>query len=267
MSAVGLAVGDGVVLAKRNLTRTLRVPDLMMSSLIMPIMSTLLFAYIFGSAIQVPGVSYTEFLLVGVFVQTVVFNSVITGSGLAEDIQKGIVDRFRSLPISPYSVLIGRTISDLANNVLSIVVMVVTGLLVGWRIDSSLGEAAAGFLLLLAFAYALSWVLAVVGLSVRAPEVVTNASFMIIMPLCFIANTYVSPEGFPSVLRVIAEWNPVSAVTQAVRELFGNTNPDFPPGAAWPLQNSVLASFLWIVVMLVVFVPFATSRYRKAVAR
>lgn len=267
MSAVTLAVGDGVVLAKRNLTKTLRMPDLLMSSLIMPIMSTLLFAYIFGSAIEVPGVGYTEFLLAGVFVQTVVFNSVITGAGLAEDIQKGIVDRFRSLPISPYSVLIGRTTSDLANNVLSLVVMVVTGLLVGWRIDSSPGEAVAGLLLLLLFAYALSWILAVIGLSVRAPEVVSNASFMVIMPLCFIANTYVSPEGFPGPLRVIAEWNPVSAVAQAARELFGNTNPAFPPASAWPLQNAVLASFGWIVLILIVFVPLATHRYRKAVRR
>ncbi|ABP53098.1 ABC transporter permease [Salinispora tropica] len=267
MSSLVMTVGDGMVLAKRNLIRTLRMPDLFMSSLIMPIMSTLLFAYIFGSAIEAPGVSYREFLLAGVFVQTVVFNSVITGAGLAEDIQRGIVDRFRSLPISSYSVLFGRTASDLANNVLSLAVMVLAGLLVGWRIDSSFGEGVAGLLLLLAFAYALSWLLAVVGLSVRAPEVVSNASFMVIMPLSFIANTYVSPEGFPGPLRVIAEWNPVSAVAQAARELFGNTNPAYPPPDVWPLQNPIVASIGWIVLILVIFVPLATHRYRKAVRR
>jgi ABC-2 type transport system permease protein len=261
------AFGDGVVVARRNLIKIKRVPDLLVFSTLSPIMFVLLFAYVFGSAIQVPGVSYREFLMAGIFAQTVIFGATITGSGLAQDIQRGIIDRFRSLPMARSAVLVGRTTSDLVNNAIVIVVMSLTGLIVGWRIHSSFFEALAGFGLLLLFAYALSWPMAVVGLSVRSPEVFNNASFMLVFPLTFIANTFVDASHLPGPLRVVAEWNPVSAVTQAARELFGNTNPAVPAPDAWPLQHPVATSLAWVVVLIAVFVPMAIHRYKKAVSR
>jgi ABC-2 type transport system permease protein len=267
MSDMAQALGDGMVVAKRNLIKIKRVPDLLVFSTLSPIMFVLLFAYVFGSAIEIPGLSYREFLIAGIFAQTVLFGATITGAGLAQDIQKGIIDRFRSLPMARSAVLVGRTTSDLVNNVIVVVVMSVTGLIVGWRIRSSPLEALAGFALLLLFAYAISWVMAVVGLSVRSPEVFNNASFIAIFPLTFIANTFVGTNNLPGPLKVIAEWNPVSAVTQAARELFGNTSPLMPVSDAWPLQHPVLASLLWSAVILVVFVPFAIHRYRRAVSR
>lgn len=261
------ALGDGAVVAKRNLIKIKRVPDLLVFSTLSPIMFVLLFGYVFGSAIDTPGVSYREFLMAGIFAQTMVFGATITGSGLAEDIQKGIIDRFQSLPMARSAVLIGRTTSDLVNNVLVMVVMSITGLLIGWRIHTSFWEALAGFGLLLLFAYALSWAMAIVGLTIRSPEVFNNASFMVIFPLTFIANTFVPTEGFPTVLRVMAEWNPVSAVVQAARELFGNTDPMMPPPDAWPMEHPVVTSLLWSAFFLVVFVPLAVRRYRKATSR
>ncbi|NUT53218.1 MAG: ABC transporter permease [Saccharothrix sp.] len=267
MSAFTQALGDGAVVAKRNLIKIKRVPDLLVFSTLSPIMFVLLFAYVFGGSIAIPGMDYREFLMAGFFAQTVVFGATITGSGLAEDIQKGVIDRFRSLPMARSAVLIGRTTSDLANNVIVILVMSVTGLIVGWRINSSPLEALAGFALLLLFAYALSWGMAIVGLMVRSPEVFNNASFIVIFPLTFIANTFVQSSTLPGPLKAFAEWNPVSAVTAAARELFGNTNPDLPVADVWPLRHPVLMTLIWVVVFLVVFVPLATRQYRKAVAR
>jgi ABC-type multidrug transport system permease subunit len=267
MNAALEAVGDGMVVAKRNLIKIKRVPDLLMFATASPIMFVLLFAYVFGSAIDVPGVSYREFLMAGIFTQTVVFGATITGSGLAQDIQRGIIDRFRSLPMSRSAVLVGRTTSDLVNNVLVIVVMSLTGLLVGWRIRSSPLEAAAGFALLLLFAYAFSWMMASIGLWVRSPEVFNNASFVAVFPLTFIANTFVGTARLPGPLKVVAEWNPVSAATQAARDLFGNTNPAVPGPDAWPLRHPVVTSFMWIAVILAIFVPLSIRLYKKAVSR
>lgn len=267
MNTLEAVATDGLTIAKRNMIKIKRVPDLLVFTTLSPIMFVLLFAYVFGSAIEVPGMSYREFLIAGIFTQTVIFGSTWTGLGMVEDLQKGIIDRFRSLPMAPSAVLIGRTTTDVLINVLSLVVMSLTGLLVGWRINTSLGEALAGYLLLLLFAYALSWVMAVIGMWIRTPEVFNNASFMVIFPLSFIANTFVDPSTMPPVLRTIAEWNPISALTQAVRELFGNTNPMVPPPDVWPLQNPVLASLMWTALMLIVFVPFAIRRYQKAVSR
>ena len=267
MSSLGQALADGAVMTKRNLLKIGRLPDLLVFSTIQPIMFVLLFAYVFGSAIELPGMSYREFLLPGIFVQTVIFGGTITGAGLADDIKKGIIERFRSLPISSSAVLIGRTTSDLLNNLLVVLIMAGTGLLVGWRIRSSFLEALAGFALLLGFAYAFSWVMATVGLSVKSVEVVQNASFIVIFPLTFIANTFVPTEGFPAPLKAFSDWNPVSALAQAVRELFGNTNPAFPAPDAWPIQNAKLVSVVWIVVILAVFIPLAIRAYKKAAAR
>lgn len=267
MTAVRQTMSDGMALARRNIIKIKRVPDLLVFATLSPIMFVLLFAYVFGSAIVIPGTSYREFLIAGIFAQTVVFGSTTTGVGLAQDLQRGIIDRFRSLPTARSAVLIGRTTSDVVTNVVALVVMSATGLLVGWRIRSSPLEALGGFALLLLFAYAFSWVMAVVGVSVRSPEVVNNAAFITIFPITFIANTFVSIDSLPGPLRAIAEWNPVSAVTQATRELFGNTNPAFPPPDVWPLQHPVLTSLLWIALLLAIFVPLAIQRYNVAVNR
>jgi ABC-2 type transport system permease protein len=258
---------DGATVARRNLIKIKRVPDLLVFSTMSPIMFILLFAYVFGSAIPIPGISYREFLMPGIFAQTVIFGATITGAGMADDMQKGIIDRFRSLPMAQSAVLVGRTGSDLINNVLVIVIMSLTGLLVGWRIHTSFGEAAVGFLLLLAFAYAMSWVMAWVGLMVPSPEVVNNASFMVIFPLTFVANTFVPTNKFPHVLRVIADWNPVSAVTQAARQLFGNTTDKLPTPHAWSLQHPILYTLIWIAILLAIFVPVSSARYKKAASR
>lgn len=263
------ALVDGAIVAKRNLIKIKRVPDLLVFTTVSPIMFILLFAYVFGSAISAPapGVSYREFLIPGIFTQTVIFGATITGAGLAEDIQKGIIDRFRSLPISRAAVLIGRTGSDVVNNIIVIVIMSLTGLLVGWRIHSSALEAVGGFLVLLLFAYAISWLMAWVGLLIPTPEVVNNASFMVIFPLTFVANTFVPTAGFPGPLRAIANWNPVSSVTEAARQLFGNTDPRAPQPQDWSLQHPVLYSLVWVVVILLIFVPLARLQYRRAASR
>jgi ABC transporter DrrB family efflux protein len=261
------ALIDGAVVAKRNLIKIKRVPDLLVFSTLSPIMFILLFAYIFGSAIHPPGIGYKEFLIPGIFAQTVIFGATITGAGLADDMQKGIVDRFRSLPMSRSAVLVGRTTSDVLNNVLVVAIMSVTGLIVGWRIRSSFGEAVAGFLLLLAFAYAVSWIMALMGLIVHTPEVVNNASFMIIFPLTFIANTFVPTNNFPTGLKVIANWNPVSTVTQACRQLFGNTGSAPLPDSPWSLHHPIIYTLIWIVGLLAVFIPLSVRQYKRAAGR
>ena len=260
------AVGDGLVVAKRNLIKIKRVPDLLVFTTLQPIMFVLLFVYVFGGAIAVKGSNYNEFLIAGIFAQTVIFGSVITGAGLADDIQKGIIDRFRSLPMSPSAVLFGRTLSDVVNNVIVVIVMSLTGLAVGWRIRTSLPEALGGYLILLIFAYAFSWIMAMMGLLAPSPEVVNNAAFIVIFPLTFVANTFVPIVTLPGPLRTFAEWNPVSSVTHAARELFGNIPPNTPvPG--WALQHAVIYTLIWSVAILVVFVPLTTRQYRRSVSR
>ncbi|MFR9753351.1 ABC transporter permease [Nocardia sp. 004] len=264
---LSMVVGDSLTIAKRNVIKIRRVPDVLIFSTLSPIMFVLLFAYVIGAAIDVPGGYREEFLIAGIFAQTVVFGATFTGAGLAEDMQKGIIDRFRSLPMASSAVLAGRTISDVAINVVSLTVMSLTGLVVGWWIRGSLLDVVLAYVLLLLFAYAVSWIMAVVGLLVQTPEVFNNASFMVIFPLTFIANTFVPIDRLPTVLRVIAEWNPVSALAQATRELFGNTSPLAPTPDAWSLQHPVATSLIWVVVILVVFVPLALRQYKKTVSR
>ena len=208
MSTFTDAVADSAVITKRNLIKVKRVPDLLVFTTISPIMFVLLFAYVFGGAINVPGVGYKQFLIAGIFTQTVVFGSTFTGYSLAEDLQKGIIDRFRSLPMAPSAVLFGRTLSDVCVNIISLCVMGLTGLIVGWRINSDLFSALRGFLLLLLFAYAISWVMAWVGLLVRTPEIVNNAAFIIIFPLTFIANTFVPSNTLPGAAADLRELEP-----------------------------------------------------------
>jgi ABC transporter DrrB family efflux protein len=268
MSSLAMAVSDGLTITRRNLIKVKRVPDLIVFATLSPIMFVLLFRYVFGGAIQVPGdISYAEFLLPGIFAQTVIFGSTITGASLAEDLQKGLIDRFRSLPMAHSAVLTGRTAADLCLNALSIAVMALTGLAVGWRIHSSVGEAIVGFLVLLIFAYSMSWLMAQVGLMVRTPEVVNNASFIVIFPITFVANTFVPLETFPEPLRTFAEWNPVSAVVLAARELFGNIPEGVPEPDAWSLQNPILYSAIWAAIILAVFVPLSVRTYRRTAGR
>ena len=267
MSAITHALGDGAVVAKRNLIKIKRVPEILVWTLVSPIMFVLMFAYVFGSSIEIPGVDYREFLMAGIFTQTVIFGSTFTGVGMAEDMTKGVIDRFRSLPMTRSSVLIGRTASDIVYNLISIVMMTLTGLVVGWRIHTSVPEAIGGFLLLLVFAYSFSWVMAYIGLLVPSVEVINNASFMVIFPLTFIADTFVPSQNLPPVLRVFAEWNPVSSLARGVRELFGNLPEGMPVSGAWSLQNPVLYTLIWVVVILAVFVPLSTRQYKRAASR
>lgn len=282
MSHLMWAVSDGAIVAKRNLIKIKRVPEVLVWVLISPIMFVALFAYVFGGVIQIPGLEggYREFLIAGIFAQTVVFTSTYTGAGLAEDMQKGIMDRFRSLPMSRAAVLVGRTGSDIGYNVISLIIMAITGLVVGWRVRGSLGDALAAFLLLVLFSYAFSWVMACVGLMVPSVEVINNASFLVIFPLTFVSNAFVPLESLPGPLRVFAEWNPISAITQSARELFGNAPSaeliaqleaagQTVPGssAAWSMQNPVLYSLIWIGIILLVFVPISLRLYRRAATK
>jgi ABC-2 type transport system permease protein len=266
MSSLALTLADGAIVAKRNLIKIKRVPDIFVWTLMSPIMFVVLFAYVFGSSIKIPGVSYREYLIAGVFVQTVIFGSTFTGVGLADDMTKGIIDRFRSLPMARAAVLVGRTTSDIAFNSASIFVMSVTGLIVGWRIRTNPLSALGGFLLLLLFAYAMSWILAFVGLKVGKVEVVNNASFMFIFPLTFIANTFVRSDFLPGPLKTFAEWNPVSSVAQAVREAFGNTG-NLPRPHVWSLDNPVLYTLIWVAAILAIFIPLSVRQYKRAASR
>ena len=261
MNAFTSVFADGAVIAKRNLIKIIRVPEVLVFVLISPIMFVLLFAYVFGSAVDIPGGSYREFLIAGIFAQTVVFGATFTGAGLAEDMQKGIIDRFRSLPMARSAVVLGRTASDVAYNVLSLLIMGLSGLIVGWRINNGVIDALTAFGLLLLFAYAMSWIMAFVGLLVPSVEVLNNASFIVIFPMTFIANTFVPSENLPTVLRTFAEWNPVSAVTQAARELFGNIPAGTPEPTVWPMQNPVLYTLIWVVVIIAIFAPLSVHRY------
>jgi ABC-2 type transport system permease protein len=266
MSKLALTLADGAIVAKRNLIKIKRVPDIFVWTLMSPIMFVVLFAYVFGSSIKIPGVSYREYLIAGVFVQTVIFGSTFTGVGLADDMTKGIIDRFRSLPMARAAVLVGRTTSDIAFNSASIFVMSVTGLIVGWRIRTNPLSAIGGFLMLLLFAYAMSWILAFVGLKVGKVEVVNNASFMFIFPLTFIANTFVRSDFLPGPLKTFAEWNPVSSVAQAVREAFGNTG-NLPRPHVWSLDNPVLYTLIWVGAILAIFIPLSVRQYKRAASR
>ncbi|MFV1971625.1 MAG: ABC transporter permease, partial [Acidimicrobiia bacterium] len=249
MENIAYAFADGVAVAKRNVIKIRRVPEILVSVLISPIMFVLLFAYVFGSSIEIPGGSYREFLISGTFAMTITFGATLTGAGLADDMQKGIIDRFRSLPMSRSAVVFGRTASDVIYNLLSLVIMALTGLLVGWRIHNGFVSALLGFALLLLFAYAMSWIMAYVGLMVPSVEVINNVSFMVIFPLTFISNAFVPAENLPTPLRIFAEWNPVSAVTQSSREFFGNIPFGTPEPAAWPLQNAALYTIIWVAII------------------
>jgi len=254
---------DAATIARRNMIRIRRVPEVMVFVLIQPLMFVLLFAYVFGGSIDIPGGSYREFLIAGIFAQTVVFGATFTASGLAEDVQKGLINRFRSLPMARSAVVAGRTASDVVYNGLSVVIMSIAGLAVGWRIRGSILDAVVAYLLLLFFSYSFSWVMACLGLMVPTPEVVNNATFIVLFPLTFIANTFVPSDNLPGILRTVAEWNPVSTLTHAVRVRFANLPAGPPEPTSWPLQNAMVYSLAWAVLLIVVFAPIATRLYQR----
>jgi ABC-2 type transport system permease protein len=261
------AIRDGVVVAKRNLLQIPRNPQLLGFSTIQPIMFVVLFAYVFGGAIVLPGNGdYKEFLMAGIFTQVVAFSSATTSVGVAEDMAKGLVDRFRSMPMARSAVLTGRTLADIVRSSFQLLVMSICGLAVGWRINDGITRALLAFLLVLLFGFAMSWVGATIGLSVRSVEVANTAGFIWLFPLTFLSNAFVPTEGMPSWIRVVAEWNPVTATVSAARELFGNPNP-FVSVDSLPGQHPIWMSLLWSIVILMIFVPLSVRRYRRATSR
>ncbi|MEU2161633.1 ABC transporter permease [Streptomyces chengbuensis] len=266
---IAQSVSDSLVVAKRNLIRMTRIPEMIIFGMIQPIMFVVLFTYVFGGSIQVGASTstqaYREFLMAGIFAQTVTFATAGAGAGIADDMHKGLIDRFRSLPMARGAVLTGRTLADLVQTALTLVVLAVVALLVGWRTHENLGKVLLGFLLLLLLGYAFSWIGALIGLSVRTPEAATSGGLIWLFPLTFISNAFVDANNMPGFLQTIAEWNPFSATVQACRELFGNLPPGFEAPDAWPMQHPVLASVIWSVLILVVFRTLAVRKYRSAV--
>ena len=256
MSSLAYAVSDTAVVAKRNLKRIPRQPDLWVSFTIQPVMFVLLFVYVFGGAISTPGYDYVDFLIPGIIVQTMSFGGFVTAIGLSDDLRKGLIDRFRSLPMARSAVLGGRTLADVATNGISIVVMVVVGLLVGFSFSSNPLEVAGGFALLILFGYAFSWIFAFIALTSSSAEGAQALGFMIIFPLTFASSAFVPPESMPSWLQTFAENNPFSTVVDAMRALW----VDGPHG------NDVWAAVLWCLGLIVVFAGLAVYRYRRAVS-
>jgi ABC-2 type transport system permease protein len=264
--ATSMWLSDGWTITKRNLTKLKRSPDMLVFAVLQPIMFVLLFSQIYGGSIQVEGTDYTQYLMAGIFAQTVIFGSTFSGSAMAQDLKDGIIDRFRTLPMSSSAVLVGRTNSDLVLNGISVLIMMATGFVVGWRVNASFGSFLAGIGLLLLFSYAFSWVMALLGMSVKSPEVINNASFMILFPLTFISNAFVQSQTLPAPLEAFANWNPVSALVQAARELFGNVG-SVPTPDSWPQQNAVLTVLIGAVLMLLIFVPLCIRKFASISSR
>ncbi|MDY6997612.1 MAG: ABC transporter permease [Actinomycetota bacterium] len=251
------------IMVKRNMIHTKRMPEMLSDVTAQPIMFVLLFAFVFGASItNTGGASYREFLLPGIQAQTIVFSAFVVASGITADVEKGIIDRFRALPISRSSVLIGRSIASVIHSSLGVVVMALTGLAIGWRIRNSVGEAVLAFALLLLFGFGMIWLGILVGSVMRTVEAVNGVMFTALFPVTFLANTFVPTEPMPHWLRVIAEWNPVSSLAQAMRELWGNGGPA-PAGAQLPLHYPVLSTVLWSLALTAVFAPFALYAYRR----
>ena len=247
-------------LVRRNLFHIRRQPENLTDVTIQPVMFVLLFAFVFGGAIAVAGGDYREWLLPGIMAQTMAFSSFIVASGLCNDLNKGIIDRFRTLPIRRASILIARSASSIIHSSIGVVVMSVTGLIVGWRIRGGLLDAILGYVILLGFGFVMIWIGIVVGSRLKTIEAVNGAMFVTIFPITFVANTFAPPESMPVWLRVVAEWNPLSSVVQAMRQLWGNS-PPVGPDAALPLQYPAIASLLWIVVLTLVIAPIALKAF------
>jgi ABC transporter DrrB family efflux protein len=257
VNGVSYAVSDSLVLARRSLMRVRRQPDLLVGYTIQPIMFVLLFLYVFGGAIEVPGLDYVDFLIPGIIVQSMIFGGFVTALGLSDDLKKGLIDRFRSLPMWSPAVVAGRILGDVGLNVLQLVIMFAVGIAAGFRFSTSGPEIALGLVLLLFLGYAFSWVFAFIGLTASSPEAANAYGFTILFPLTFISSAFVPVETMPSWLQPFAEHNPFTTMVDAARALFVGT----------PAGNSVWLAFTWGVVITVVFASLSIWRYRRAVAR
>jgi ABC transporter DrrB family efflux protein len=257
MSAFAETLSDTVVLAKRSLLRIPRQPDLLLGFTVQPIMFVLLFVYVFGGAIDTPGLDYVDFLMPGIIVQSMVFGGFVTALGLAEDLKKGLIDRFRSLPMSRAAVLTGRTLADIATNVVQLVVMLAVGIAVGFDFKTSIPEILAGIALMLLIGYAFSWVFALLGLVASSPEASNAFGFTILFPVTFVSSAFVPVESMPSWLQPVAEHNPFTTMVDAARTLFLGT----------PAGNDVWLSVVWSIGIVVVFGWLSVLRYRRAVTR
>jgi ABC transporter DrrB family efflux protein len=254
------------IMVKRNMIHTKRMPEMLSDVTVQPIMFVLLFAFVFGASIATRGgASYREFLLPGIQAQTIVFTAFVVSTGITADIEKGIIDRFRSLPIRRSAVLIGRSVASLMHSSIGVVVMAVTGLCIGWRIRGSVAEAVLAFGLILVFGFGMIWFGILIGSLMRSVEAVNGVMFTVLFPITFLANTFAPTEPMQPWLRVIAEWNPVSSLAQAMRELWGN-GPPAPPDAQLPLHHPVLATILYSLALTALFAPFALRAYARRTA-
>ncbi len=261
-------LSDCAVMTRRNLTTLIRIPQLLLGATIQPIMFVLLFSYVFGSSLggEVGGDRYREFLLAGILVQTVAFSSGQTAIGVASDMKNGIIDRFSSLPMSRLAVMVGRTLSDLVVNVISVVVMLGVGLLIGWRMRGSWLDALTSLAVLLLFGFAMSWVGALIGLSVSTPESAQAALMIVIFPVAFISSAFIASGDLPGPLRTIASWNPVTSMARSLREAFGNPlspKPVVSEPINWAAQHATAYSALASLAIIVVIVPLAARAYMK----
>jgi ABC-2 type transport system permease protein len=257
MNALRYGISDTLVLAKRSLLRIPRQPDLLVGFTVQPILFILLFVYVFGGAIQTPGFDYVDFLIPGIIVQSIVFGGFVTALGLSDDVRKGLMDRFRSLPMARSALLTGRTLGDVATNVFQLIVMFGVGLLVGFNFSSSVGEVVAGIALLLFIGYAFSWVFAFIGLVASSPEAANAYGFTILFPVTFVSSAFVPVHSMPDWLQPIAEHNPFTYMVNAARALF----------LGIPAGDNVWLSVVWTVAIIAVFAPLAAWRYRRVVAR
>ena len=259
------ALTDAFVIMKRQLLQLVRVPEVLIFSTIQPVMFVMLFRYVFGGSISTgePG-GYVQLLMPGIFVQTVAFTLAGTAVGLAADMQKGLIDRFRSLPISRGAVVFGRTLGDAALNVVVLGVMGIAGFIVGWRPSSGFIHIVFGFLFLLVFGFAMSWIGVIIGLSVREERVAQNLVFISVFPLTFLSNAFAPTTGMPKALQYFAEWNPVSTMVAACRELFGLTNQFGATAGSFPSTHPLAMSMIYMVLIMAVFMPISIRKYIKA---
>ncbi|MEU9113908.1 ABC transporter permease [Streptomyces sp. NPDC048483] len=259
-------LSDSLALAGRQLKQLKRVPTKLISVTVVPIVTVLIFGYLFGSMINTPGLNYRSFIMAGIFMQVMLSGVSSTAIGVAADLKTGIVDRFRSMPIARPAVLVGRTLADILLSALACTIMALVGLLIGWRTTTDPVKIISGFAILLLAGYVLAWLGALIGLALRSPEAVTSVTFLISMPLTFLSNAFVNPSVLPSGLQIVAEWNPVSAVIGAMRELWGNTAPG-TVSTAFPAQYPVVVAVVSLLVLMVILVPTSTRAYRAATAR
>ena len=257
MSALLLGVSDTLVLAKRSLLRIPRQPDLLIGFTVQPILFVLLFVYVFGGAIQTPGFDYVDYLMPGIIVQSICFGGFVTALGLSDDLKKGLMDRFRSLPMRPSALLTGRTLGDVVTNVFQLVVMITVGLIVGFNFSGTAGEVVGGIALLLLIGYAFSWVFAFMGLVASSPEAANAYGFTILFPLTFVSSAFVPVDSMPSWLQPFAEHNPFTTMVDATRALF----------LGLPAGDSVWLALVWTLGIIAVFAPLSAWRYRRVVAR